>query len=155
MNAKQKLHQTHLREWAARFAEQKASGLTVRVWCEQTQISIHKYNYWKHLLKEKVVDQVLPDVVPLSLPASCPSSVLPAPQISHPKASDYPIRTNRAIRANYTNANIRLCIDGVAIEIDPSISEEFLRSKRQNMRHPITKRSFSAASRPALSRQFI
>ena len=30
MNAKQKLHQLHLQEWAGRFAEQKASGLTVR-----------------------------------------------------------------------------------------------------------------------------
>ena len=62
MNAKQKLHQAHLREWAARFADQKASGLTVRTWCEQNDLSIHKYNYWKHLLKEEVVDQVLPDI---------------------------------------------------------------------------------------------
>ena len=30
MNAKQKLHQARLQEWAGRFAEQKASGLTVR-----------------------------------------------------------------------------------------------------------------------------
>lgn len=30
MNAKQKLHQVRLQEWAGRFAEQKSSGLTVR-----------------------------------------------------------------------------------------------------------------------------
>ena len=30
MNAKQKLHQIHLQEWTVRFADQKASGLTVR-----------------------------------------------------------------------------------------------------------------------------
>ena len=68
MNAKQKLHQVHLQEWAIRFADQKASGLTARQWCEQNSLSFHTYNYWKHLLKEEVVDQVLPDIVPLSLP---------------------------------------------------------------------------------------
>ena len=118
MNAKQKLHQTHLREWAARFTDQKASGLTVRAWCEQNQISFHKYNYWKHILKEEVVDQALPDIVSLTLPAS----TLPSAQASQP------VRTNRAIHTNYTNANVRLCIDGVAIEIDPSVPEEFLRT---------------------------
>lgn len=35
MNARQKLRQAHFQEWAVRFAEQKASGLTVRQWCEQ------------------------------------------------------------------------------------------------------------------------
>ena len=68
MNAKQKLHQVHLQEWAIRFADQKASGLTVRQWCEQNSLSFHTYNYWKHLLKEEVVDQSLPNIVPLSLP---------------------------------------------------------------------------------------
>ena len=29
MNARQKLHQIHLQEWTVRFADQKASGLTV------------------------------------------------------------------------------------------------------------------------------
>ena len=122
MNAKQKLHQAHLREWAARFSDQKASGLTVHAWCEQNQVSFHKYNYWKHLLKEEVVDQALPDIVPLSLPASSAASDLPTAMTSQP------VRTNRAILANYTNSNVKLCIDGVAIEIDPSVSEEFLRT---------------------------
>lgn len=43
MNARQKLHQLHLQEWTARFAEQKASGLTVRQWCDQNNYSIHTY----------------------------------------------------------------------------------------------------------------
>ncbi|MBE6018684.1 MAG: hypothetical protein E7233_13965 [Lachnospiraceae bacterium] len=124
MNARQKLHQAHLAEWAARFSDQKASGLTVRQWCEQNQISIHKYNYWKHLLKEEVVDQMLPDIVPLSLTASRPSvrqktSVSESPAVS---------RTNRTIRANNSNPNVRLCIDGVALELESSIPEDFLRT---------------------------
>ena len=67
MNARQKLHQVHLQEWTVRFADQKASGLTVRQWCEQNNLSFHTYNYWKHLLKEEVVDQALPDIVPVSV----------------------------------------------------------------------------------------
>ena len=69
MNAKQKLHQLHLQEWAGRFAEQKASRLTVRQWCEQNSLSFHTYNYWKHLFKEEVVDQALPDIVPTPVSA--------------------------------------------------------------------------------------
>ena len=71
MNARQKLHHVHLQEWSIRFANQKVSGLTVRQWCEQNSLSFHTYNYWKHLLKEEVVDQPLPDIVPLSLPVPC------------------------------------------------------------------------------------
>ena len=92
MNAKQKLHQVRLQEWAGRFAEQKTSGLTVRQWCEVNHFSFHTYNYWKHLLKEEVVDQVLPDIVP--------------------------IRANQSF--------VKLNINGISIEIDDSVSVEFL-----------------------------
>ena len=129
MNAKQKLHQAQLREWAARFTDQKASGLPVRQWCEQNHLSYHRYNYWKHLLKEEVIDQTLPDIVPLPLPASLsPEPALPQPSSSNTTISDSTFRANRTNRTNYTNANVRLCIDGVAIEIDPSVPEEFLRT---------------------------
>ena len=43
MDAKQKLHQVYLQKWAARFAEQKASGLTIRQWCEVNHLSFHTY----------------------------------------------------------------------------------------------------------------
>ncbi len=122
MNAKQKLHQAQLREWAARFADQKASGLPVRTWCEQNQLTIHKYNYWKHLLKEEVVEQALPEIVPLSVPEVCEPSL---PASSGP---DQSFPSNRTIRANYTNPNVRFCIDGVSIEVDPAVPEEFLRT---------------------------
>ena len=122
MNAKQKLHQANLIEWAARFSDQKDSGLTVRQWCEQNHLSIHRYNYWKHLLKEEVVDTMLPEIVPLSMP-----------QTAHP-AGPIPDRancTNRAIRATLPitdGQSIRLCIDGVSVELDPSVPEVFLRT---------------------------
>lgn len=117
MNAKQKLHQVRLQEWAGRFAEQKTSGLTVRQWCEVNHFSFHTYNYWKHLLKEEVVEQVLPDIVPLTVPALSDSD-------SSLETAAPEIRANRAIRSN--GSNIKLRINGVSIEIDTSVSEEFL-----------------------------
>lgn len=120
MNARQKLHQAHLQEWAVRFADQKASGLTVRQWCDQNNLSFHTYNYWKHLLKEEVVDQTLPDIVPLSLPALADSDS--SLETSVPEIRS--IRANRSIRSN--GSNIKLQINGVSIEIDTSVSEEFL-----------------------------
>ena len=120
MNAKQKLHQVDLQEWAIRFADQKASGLTVRQWCEQNKLSFHTYNYWKHLLKEEVVDQSLPDIVPLSLPVFSGSD-----SSSGTTAPAFPsIRAIRSIRSN--NSNVKMLINGVSIEIDTAISEEFL-----------------------------
>ena len=120
MNAKQKLHQIHLQEWTIRFANQKANSLTVRQWCEQNNLSFHTYNYWKHLLKEEVINQPLPDLVPLSLPVlsdSDSSLETAAPEVRS-------IRANRAIRSN--GSNIKLRIHGVSIEIDASVSEQFL-----------------------------
>lgn len=123
MNARQKLHQAHLTEWAARFQDQQDSGLTIRQWCEQNSISIHKYNYWKHQMKEELVDHMLPDIVQLSIPDPAIASVEPDHDIS-----DRAIRANRTNRTNYPAPNVRLCIDGVALELEPSVSEDFLRT---------------------------
>ena len=120
MNARQKLHQVHLQEWTIRFADQKASGLTVRQWCEQNNLSFHTYNYWKHLLKEEVVDQALPDIVPVSVPAL--SESVHSLEITKPEIRS--IRANRSIRSN--SSNVKMQVNGISIEIDTSVSEEFL-----------------------------
>ena len=120
INARQKLHQIHLQEWTVKFADQKASDLTVRQWCEQSNLSFHTYNYRKRLLKEEVVDQTLPDIIPLSLPVlsdSGSSLKTPTPDIRS-------IRTNRSIRSN--NSNVQMQINSISIEIVSSVSEEFL-----------------------------
>lgn len=118
MNAKQKLHQAHLQEWAGRFAEQKASGLTVWQWCGVNHFSFHTYNYWKHLLKEEVVGQVLPNIVPI------PVSAVPEYQSSLKATEIRSIRSNCAIRAD--QSFVKLNINGISIEIDDSVSAEFL-----------------------------
>ena len=120
MNARQKLHQIHLQEWTVRFADQKASCLTVRQWCEQNNLSFHTYNYWKHLLKEEVVEQALPDIVPLSLPVLSDSGSSLETTVPDVRS----IRVNRSIRSN--NSNVQMQINSISIEIYSSVSEEFL-----------------------------
>ena len=118
MNAKQKLHQLHLQEWAGRFAEQKASGLTIRQWCEVNHFSFHTYDYWKHLLKEEVVEQALPDIVPIAVPT------VPDSNSSLEVTGVSSIRSNCTIRSNQSTIEFR--INGFCIEIDTSVSTEFL-----------------------------
>lgn len=115
MNTKQKLHQIHLNEWTARFSDQKSSGLTVKQWCQQNNFSIHTYNYWKHVLKEELANQILPDIVPIAIPE-------PVPQIFPDPIPDSCF-TNCAIRAT-----AKLTINDISVEFDSDISEEFLRT---------------------------
>lgn len=75
MNAKQKIHKAQLTKWLTLFDEQAASGLTVKAWCAANNISIHKYNYWKHAAKEAYIDSILPDIV--SIPVTSPPAIHP------------------------------------------------------------------------------
>ena len=107
MNARTKIHQLHLNEWITRFSEQKASGLTVKQWCE-------------HLSR-----QVLPDIVPLAFPNS--------QSTPDPQDSNTPVFTNCTIRAIRTTATIT--INGITITVDSGISEDFLRTLIKAVRH--------------------
>jgi len=40
------MDQTKLALWEQRINEQKSSGLSVSVWCEQHQLTKHTYKYW-------------------------------------------------------------------------------------------------------------
>lgn len=129
MNTRQKLHQLHLNEWISRFTNQKSSGLTVKQWCEQNNYSIHTYNYWKHILKEELTNQVLPDLVPLMVPDTTllPDTVSP---LTSTQTSSL---TNRAIRATPITAT--LSFNDITIQVDSSISEDFLRTIIKAVRH--------------------
>ena len=122
MKTTEKLHQIHLNEWASRFSDQKASGLTVKQWCEQNNFSIHTYNYWKHVLKEELASQVLPDIVPIA--------------ISEPKAPIVPTSSSNSSLTNCSNrATAKLTMNDISIEFDSSIPEEFLRTIIKAVRH--------------------
>lgn len=40
--------------WEQILAEQMNSGLTQTKWCEENDVSIHNFRYWKNRLKQKV-----------------------------------------------------------------------------------------------------
>ena len=111
-----------MNEWATRFSDQKASGLTVKEWCDQNDLSIHTYNYWKHALKEELASQVLPDIVPIMIPESSASLA--------PIESNDSILTNCAIRST-----AKLTYNNLSIEFDSDISEAFLTAIIKAVRH--------------------
>lgn len=119
MNTKQKLHQIKLAHWTALFQEQASSGLTVKAWCQEQNISIHTYNYWKHQLKMECLDSLLPaahDIVPLTVPVSAPSTTQCLPLASQsPDSRELPDCNSISI----TSGNIQ-------VNIGSSVSEEQL-----------------------------
>lgn len=124
MSTKQILHQAMLNEWASRFADHKASGLTVNEWCAQNGISRHCYFYWKRKLKDELIAQALPEIVPLALPdVSAPECkpVVPVPSDdSRTSCTTWPTCT--------TNSPAKIHIGNVMIELDASASENFIAS---------------------------
>lgn len=133
MSTKSILHQAQLNEWASRFADQKSSGLSVSEWCKQNGLTKYKYFYWKRLLKEEAIEQVLPDIVPLAMPSVSPS-VSPAVHSYSEVASDN--SATRATCASFApNTCARVLINGVCIELDSSASEPFIRSLIKAVRH--------------------
>ncbi len=126
MNAKQKLHQVNLAKWTALFHEQASSGLTVKEWCGQNNISIHTYNYCKHAVKEVYVDSFLPDIVPIA-PVSLPSLPPDLPDYQQPKLCDS--------RNSMDLSCVSIVIGDIRIEIDPSVSDEVVSRIIKAVRH--------------------
>ena len=121
MNARQKIHQQQLNEWAVRFVDQKASGLTIQDYCEKSGISFHKFHYWKHQLKEQLADQVLPDIAPLVVSQPALPGLIP----SVPSDSTLTNRTNCTNRAINASA-ATVSVNGFTIDVSPDIPEQLL-----------------------------
>lgn len=120
MNAKQKLHQAKLAQWAVRCKEQTDSGLTVKAWCEQNSISVYTYNYWKHQLKSEYINSLMPDIVPLSLPPATSS------QSVAPDCPDTPVPDLRQSRDSRDRACIHISTTGIDIAVSSSADDELL-----------------------------
>ena len=50
-------HEALLQEWTARIGECRASGMSVKAWCETQGISNKTYYYWEKQFVEKVKEQ--------------------------------------------------------------------------------------------------
>ena len=68
MTTRQKIHDATLAKWLGLIHDQRASGMTVKDWCADNNISVHALYYWKRIAKTSYVDAVIPDIIPLSAP---------------------------------------------------------------------------------------
>ncbi len=125
MSPKTILHQTTLEKWAARFTDQKASGLTVDDWCAQNGVSRDSYFYWKRKLKNELITQVIPEIVPLALPETPVSELNVLP--SAPCRGNLPSgATCTTYASNTTNSSAKIHIGDVTIELATSAPESFI-----------------------------
>ncbi len=117
MSTNSLIHQAKLAEWAPHIADQKASGLTVTAWCEQNNISRDKFFYWKRLLKDEAVSQMLPDIVPITLPS-----------VSTKNPTLNSGCTSCTTCATFTpTPTARVLINGITIELNSNASESFIK----------------------------
>ncbi|SMF25568.1 hypothetical protein SAMN02744102_02225 [Paenibacillus barengoltzii] len=54
-------------EWMERLADYRASGLTMRAWCEARQVSFHKLRYWLRATKQQESAPAAASFVPLTV----------------------------------------------------------------------------------------
>ena len=128
MSAKQKLRQAKLSEWTIVFQNQADSGLTVKEFCSKNNISIHAYNYWKHVTKEAYIDSLLPEIIPISEP-SCPVPMDKA-EISEPLSRD--LSEARDLKNSFP---ISIMINDIRIEIGSSASDDMITNIIKAVRH--------------------
>ena len=115
MATKQSIHQAYLDKWACIIKEQQSSGLTIADWCTQNNISRHKYNYWKHLLKEDFIQSIPQEVVPISIDELSPSpnSPLPSSMVTSPVCSD----NSSFLRITIADTSIEIPISSASPEL--------------------------------------
>lgn len=133
MNTKQKIHQAKLNQWTVRFQEQASSGLTVKAWCAENNITIHTYNYWKHQLKLEYADSILPDIVPLTACQPVPVSALPVTSNHQALSTLQTSCDSRELHAS--NNTICISTKDIQIHIGSSVSVECLLQILKAVRH--------------------
>ena len=124
MTTKTLLHQATLKEWAARFTDQKASGLNVADWCSRNGVTRDSFFYWKRKLKNELITQVLPDIVPLALPEPDVPECSSNPMSCYGSVASSTSCTTCTTGTIGSSAKIR--IGDVTIELDDSASEGFI-----------------------------
>ena len=112
MNVSKVTHQVKLDHWTALLKEQKSSGLSIKEWCSQNDISRDQFFYWKRKLKESVLESNLPDIVPIALPVD-PTGCTTCTTHLTPEVPN-------------TDFLARITIQGVSIELGSGASEQLI-----------------------------
>ena len=140
MNANKTFRQANLAKWTAIFQEQKASGMTVKDWCAQNNVSPHAYYYWKRLAKEAYMESVLPEIVPIALPATDDNALSEAPHFPAEAHSpddsrdlynsrnsyNSPDTLNTKSPVSAASENVTISVNGIQINIDTSASDDLI-----------------------------
>lgn len=93
-------------QWMERLADYRASGLTMRAWCEERQVSFHKLRYWLRATKRKE----------------------PGPAAA---ASFIPLTVSESAE---TGASLVVRIGEARIELEPGFNPELLRDVVQALK---------------------
>lgn len=123
MKSGQKIQQARLSKWAVLFQEQASSGLTIKDWCSQNDVSIHAFYYWKRIAKETYVNSLIPDIVPLPI-ANAP--FLPDASPSAPAEHElYNLRESCETPTPVSDS-VRVSVGDIHIEIGSNASDEMI-----------------------------
>ena len=121
MKAKEKVRKATLTQWSTKFQDQASSGLTVKEWCSQNNVSVYAFYYWKRIAKEAYVDSIIPDIVPVA-------SSLPA--FSEPSADTPQQLQDSRDLYNFSKSTshdtITISVGDTRIEIGSSTSDEMI-----------------------------
>lgn len=130
----QEIRQAKITKWTALLNDHASSGLRVADWCQENNISIHAYYYWKRIIKQEYVKSILPDIVPIgsasSEPISNPVSYPAAPALNshnlcNPSPEDAQLKTE----------SISVSVGDIHIEIGPTASDQLITSIIKAVRH--------------------
>ena len=121
MKAKEKVRKANLTQWSTKFQDQASSGLTVKEWCSQNNVSVYAFYYWKRIAKEAYVDSIIPDIVPVasSLPAFSETSANTPQQL--PDSRDL-----YNFSKSTSHDSITISVGDTRIEIGSSASDEMI-----------------------------
>ena len=121
MKAKEKVRKANLTQWSTKFQDQASSGLTVKEWCSQNNVSVYAFYYWKRIAKEAYVDSIIPDIVPVasSLQAFSETSVDTPQQL--PNSRDL-----YNFSKSTSHDTITISVGDTRIEIGSSASDEMI-----------------------------
>lgn len=127
MKAKEKVRKANLTQWSTKFHDQASSGLTVKEWCSQNNISIYAFYYWKRITKDAYVDSIIPDIVP----------VAPSLPMVNDSVSDSPQDSRDLYNFSKSTAQdkISISVGDTHIEIGSSASDELILAIVRAVRH--------------------
>ena len=137
MNTKQAFRQANLTKCTTIFQEQKSSGLTVKEWCAQNDISHHAFYYWKRLAKEAYVQTVLPEIVPIPFDNALPvtsEDPLSTPADLHPDSYNLYNSCNTP-KTQVDATPLSLTLGDIRIDIGSGASDDVISNIIKAVRH--------------------